>query len=381
MARTSRASALFRRVPYNLAAALILVAAHSGVARAQVGDHLLVKGLLDMGYFKTDPGSVLLSKNGGDGASVGQLRLMAAADFTAGLQGFFLGSVEGVKGSDEKATQFYLDETFVRYSFEGRSHVMVDLGKVALPFGNFSKRNFSSVNPLIGEPDGYNVSYPLGLVVSGRASKLDYRFAMLDKPPANEKYVPKPGRAIRPAFALGFTPMIGMRVGGYFTAGPYLGSEVEPALPAGAGWKDFGETVFGIEAEYSRGYFELNADVAFSSYEVPTHSGTSRGQAWFIEPKYSWTPRFFTALRLERNDYPYIQPVSSAFWIAQNALFYDVEVGAGWRFTPDLIVKASYRKDQWEVDDSMQAYLPDGYSAAVQLSYSFNVNSWLERPK
>jgi hypothetical protein len=136
-----------------------------------------------------------------------------------------------------------------------------------------------------------------------------------------------------------------------------------------------------VELEFSRGHFELNGDSAWSSYAVPTHGRLSRGQAWFLEPKYTWTPRLFTALRVEKNDYPYIEPVDSTLWIAQNVTFYDVEAGVGWRFTPDLILKASYRKDRWDVSEGAKPYFPDGYSWGLQLSYGFDVRSWFERQR
>jgi len=33
------------------------------------------------------------------------------------------------------------------------------------------------------------------------------------------------------------------------------------------------------------------------------------------------------------------------------------------------------------VDDSLNTFFPDGYALSAQLSYSFNVNSWFERPR
>jgi hypothetical protein len=84
-------------------------------------------------------------------------------------------------------------------------------------------------------------------------------------------------------------------------------------------------------------------------------------------------------LRVEKNDYPYIQPIDSTTWIAQNVTFHDVELGVGWRFTPDLVLKASYRRDDWNVSESMESFFPNGYSCGLQLSYGFDVKSWFER--
>lgn len=373
-ARTERAAAL-------LVAFLVGCGIGVGPVRAQSADRVAVKGLQDLELFDTDSGSRLLSKNDGDLAGAGRLRLWVASDFGAGFQALLLGAVEGGKASEDENTRTSLEQAFVRYVSPGKTSVMVDVGRIVVPIGNFSKRYYSNVNPLIGEPDAYDVVYPEGVVATGRVSFFDYRVAVIDRPLANKKYVPQGDIAFRPALDLGFTPVTGLRIGGYYTRGTYLGHAVSPMLPAGTRWRDFDQRVAGLELEFSRGYFELNADLAFASYEVPTRSDIARGKAWFVEPKYTWTPRFYTALRLEANDYPFILPINSSFWVDQNAVFYDVEVGAGWRFTPDLLLKASYRQDRWNVSDSMQSFFPNGHAFALQLSYAFDVRSWLRPPR
>ena len=197
---------------------------------------------------------------------------------------------------------------------------------------------------MIGTPDSSDVSYPEGVVVTGAASFFDYRVAVID-----------------------------LRIGAHVTHGPYLGQTVQPTLPAGARWRDFDQWVAGLELEFSRGHFELNGDWAFSTYEVPTHANLSRRRAWFLEPKYTFTPRLFAALRLEKNDYPFIQPIDSSSWIARNVTFNDVEAGVGSRFTPDLILKASYRRDRWDISENMESFFPNGYSCGLQVSYGFDV--------
>jgi hypothetical protein len=156
---------------------------------------------------------------------------------------------------------------------------------------------------------------------------------------------------------------------------------VQFAVPTGQSWRDFDQEIAGIELAWSRGYFELNGDAAFSRYEVPAQTAKPRGNAWFLEPRYTWTPRLYTALRIERNDYPYIAPLGPSFWIAVNATLSDAEAVVGWRFRSDLLLKASYRRDRWDVDESQRAFFPNGHWFALQLSYDFDVSSWIERPQ
>jgi len=377
MTRTSRAE----RSRGALAASLLAATLAFAPADAAGPKPWIVRGLQDVVLLDTDDGSRVLSRNEGDPAGVGRLRLWVAGELGAGLEGQIVGRIEGGEGTPDGESESTIEQALLRWVPPWGARLLVDAGKVAAPFGNFRDRTFSDVNPLIGAPDGYDVSYPLGLVVTGQASRLDYRVAVLDGPMTNENYVPEAGSAWRPGAALGVTPMIGFRLGGYATQGPYLGPSVEAQLPAGEHWRDFEQRILGVELKFSRGHFELNGDVAFSRYDVPTSEAESRGQAWFLEPQYAWTPRLFTALRLERNDYPFIRPVSSAFWIARNAKFYGLEAGLGWRFSPPLLIKGSYRADRWDVDPARAAMFPDGHAVAIELSYRFDVLSWFEPPR
>ena len=359
-----------------LGAALLTTA-----AVASPPDRLLFRGLADATFLDTDDGSRLLSENGGDPAADLNLRLWLGGDLGAGFQAILVGLGEGGKASSAGKADADLEQAFLRWTSTSSVRLTVDAGRIVTPYGNFSRRYLSSANPLIGTPDGYGVSYPIGAVAAGSVARFDYRVAVTDSPLVNEKYVPPPGRAYRPGLEVGVTPIVGLRLGAYATQGPYLGQDVAASLPAGESWRSFEQRVVAANLEFSRGHFALNAEYAASDYEVPTTAARSKGRLWFVEPVYAWTPRLFTALRLEANDYPYIAPVSSAFWIAQNAQFRDLEVGVGWRFSRGLVVKTSYRFDKWRVDPSLRAFLPDGHAFALQLSYAFDVLSWFDAPR
>lgn len=361
-----------------LSLACLLLAVPAGAA----GKRVMVGGLLDAEFWETDDGSRLLSRNEGEPAHAGRLRLWAAAEFLPGLQGFALGEIEGGPASDEEETEVELEQAFVRWTLGTRSHLRMEAGKVVAPLGNFSRRYLSSVNPLIGSPDSYSVSYPLGVQVIGRAAALDCSVSVLDRPFVNEDYVPElESSALRPAVTLGLTPVVGLRLGVYGTRGPYLGEEIGPLLPAGAAWDDYDQSIGGFDLQFSRGHFELNGDFARSSYEAPGLTRSLRGTAWFVEPKYTFSPRWFGALRYEVNDYPYIQPISPGVWITTTAKLSDLEAGVGYRITHDVLLKVAYRADRWDVAASQKAFFPDGRSIAAQLSWTFDLLSWFDRPE
>ena len=364
---------------------LVRVAAAWAIALAWLpgardDQRVLLEGLADLEGWETDAGSRLLAVREGTAALGARLRLFSSVRLGAGFEVVAAGRIEGGSALED-GTETELEQAFVRWSRGGAATIVVDAGKVTVPLGNFAKRYRSDVNPLVGSPDSYDVSYPVGLVVATRWKWLDVRAAALDRPLANENYVPESDSALRPALAAGVTPIVGLRIGAYWTAGPYLGDGVTPFLPGEDHWKDFDQSIAGMELEFSRGYFELNGDVAWSEYDVPTLSERARGTAWYLEPKYTWTPRFFTALRYEYNDYPYIAPVAPGVWIAPNAAFRDVELGLGWRLSAGALAKLSYRRDWWDVDESLRDFLPDGYAVAVQLSWAFDVRSWFDRPE
>ncbi len=280
---------------------------------------------------------------------------------------------------DDHGTDAEIEQAFLRYS-PRRAPLILEAGKIASPIGNFSRRYFSNVNPLIGSPSGYSVGYPIGVQLSGLAGRFDYKVAVLDKPVVNEDWVPEADSAPRPALAAGMTPIVGTRIGVFATRGPYLGEEVEPDIPDGAGWRDFDQTIYGLDLRLSRGYFELNAEWTRSIYEVPGMTQEARGVSYYVEPKFTFTPRFFAAIRLERNDYSFVRPLGPGYWMASNADFTDVEIGAGYRFTRGLLLKAGFRSDLWNVGEERKPRFPDGHSVALQLSYAFDVNSWVREP-
>src|SRR5262245_1698480 len=141
-------------------------------------EKVLVGGLLDSEIWKTDDASRLLSRNEGEAAPAAHLRLWAAGDFTTQLQGFVMGYAQSGKGTEEGTTETELEQAYLRYSFKPPLRMMFEAGKMTMPIGNFSRRYLSNVNPLIGAPDSYSVTYPLGVQVSGQAARFDFRASL-----------------------------------------------------------------------------------------------------------------------------------------------------------------------------------------------------------
>jgi hypothetical protein len=102
---------------------------------------------------------------------------------------------------------------------------------------------------------------------------------------------------------------------------------------------------------------------------------------YFVEFKYTLTPRFYCAFRLERNEYPLIRDQGYIYWYAQNLTVHDVEIGLGYRFSADTQLKLAYRHDYGDEAYGSPDLYPLGHSLALQLSHHFDVMSWLQTGK
>ena len=359
-----------RRALFGIAAAVTLSTARPAIAQRAI----LVQGIADAEIWKTDSASILLTRNGGRPAFLGRVHLWGAAEIGRHVLVYAGGTAETGNARAESGGDWDTELAGVRYTHSGA--FVIDAGRMPHIIGTFAARRYSSRNPLIGMPDGYPVQYPLGVQASGARGHIDYRAAVVSLPIHHVGYTPDPTPAPRPAIGAGFTPTTGVRVGASATWGPYLNRNLAPTLLAGRSWRAYAERIVAADAQLSRGYLELHGELARSSYEVPegtTGITTVRGLTYYGEAKYTLTPRLFVAGRFERNDYPYIQPMSDVAWIASPTNMYDGEAGVGYRLTSQTLLKASVRADRWDVPQEMRSILGNGTALALQLSQSFDV--------
>lgn len=357
-----------------LLAALAVTLSFPGFAQ----DRLLLRGLGDVEAWNTGPDAEAFSRDDGETAALGRLRLWAVGSITDRLHGVLVGKLEGGDAAGTGPTKVSLEQAYLRYAFGASGRVIVQGGKLTLPFGNFAARYYSDTNPLVGNPLNYEISYPLGVQVNGAASRFDYMIAVVDGPLTREEYDSVPESAPRPALAVGVTPVTGLRVGVYFTRGEYLSLIAEDWLLPGKTLADYDETVAGLDLQYSIGHFELNGELTHTRLEVPA-ADNARGRIWYVEPKYTFSPRWFAALRWERGDQAEAYWIWAALWSAETERVDDLEAGVGFRIDPGLVLKGSYRTALGSLDSA--AGMPRGHGVALQLSYRFDVNSWFERPR
>ncbi len=352
--------------------------AQYGGGGAREGGYLL-QGIVDGELWSTDTLSRLLSRNNGDPATLGRLTMWGAAEPITGWVLYAQGELVDGTARTPREPSSELDLLGLRYTKSTRA--VFDVGKITYPVGAFAARRFSNRNPLIGQPDGYPVEYPLGAQFSGVARWLDYRAAVVSQPIYHDGYEPYPSATPRPAVGFGVTPLIGVHLGASATWGPYLNDDYTPADLGGGTrtWRDYHEQVLAADAAVSRGYLEMHGEFGTTRYDVPT-IGNSTGKTGYVEAKYTLAPRWFVAGRAEVNDYPFIASFSPGRWTGSRTDLSDYETGVGYRVGLSTLIKASYRWDKWGVTPQNYTFVrPGGRAIAVQISQAFDVLDWFAR--
>ena len=380
--RSGRAVSPAKRAPwfkYRAIALAAMLAIGATEARAQAS--LLVQGVADIELWKTDARSALLARNDGRLAPLARAHLWTALELPGSFTLYAMGEAEG--GPAEEHTEVELELAGVRW---GRSRALVaDAGMITSPVGMFAGRRLSNRNALVGAPDAYPVTYPLGAQLSGNARMIDWRAALVSLPVTNEDYTPEPSARWRPAAGFGITPLTGLRMGASWTAGSYLGSDAPAATLGGRAWHAFDQRIYAVDLQASRGYLELWAEASRSAYDVPGYADAVKGTAAYVEARWTFTPRLYAAARAERNDYPFIEQqadsAGNASYFATTTDLRDIEAGLGFRPAASQLVKVTLRRDSWHVAPFLRDILPNGYAVALQFSQSFDVMDLVDRAR
>ena len=356
--------------------ALLLIAGGARGARAQGA--MLLQGIADGEFWSTNNTSNLLARNAGRPAGLARLQLWGAFEPVPRVVFYAQGEAEagsatGQSGSDVQTNQFGV-------RFVQSSAFTIDAGRITPIIGMFANRRFSTRNPLIGQPDGYATNYPVGVKLTGELPHFDYRIGMLSLPEAHVNYQPVPSPHPRPAFGFGVTPVVGLRIGGSYSRGSYLDENTPLDALNGRSWSSPEQRIIAADLEFSRGFLETHFEGARGTYDVPGRASAITGFTYYGEAKYTFTPRFYVATRLERNKYPFIRPPNSGTtWSSRLTDFVDGEAGAGYRVGPTTLLKMSWRADRWWVRPGSGFRGTGGHALAFQLSQAFDVIGWYDQ--
>ena len=366
----------------RLAAWLLAISCGMASQLVMAQQRYLVEGIFDAEVYKTDAHSLLLSRNDGDMASLGRLQLWAAYQISPGLQVYALGEAQTDNSGSHRVTEAVFEQYALRYTSQSSPYYFLEAGKILSPLAAYSDRHLSTQNPLIRQPYILTATYPLGVQFAGSSSWFDYRVAYLDLPASNGNYgVDRPDSSFRPALGSGVTPLTGLRFGITYTRGPYLDRN-DYYVPPGRSSNDFDQRVWGFDFQYSLGYLELNGQLVNFRYEVPYYYEDTDDTSWYLELKYTWTPRLYGAARFGKYQVAYFTSYGETYGlpgVAPGREFSDLEIGLGYRLSSNVLIKVAYSSDHWSAGDVPDYRLHNGHSVGMQLSWHFDLGSLFQQ--
>jgi hypothetical protein len=131
------------------------------------------------------------------------------------------------------------------------------------------------------------------------------------------------------------TPVVGLVLGASAARGAWLSEEV-PQVRAG---RNYAQTAFGADAEYSRGYWIVRGEFVWTQWALPYAAATSDGRhvratGGWVEGRYRLTPRVFVAGRADRLSFSSIGAPDPTPW---EAGVRRLEGAAGYYFQRNLV--------------------------------------------
>jgi hypothetical protein len=240
----------------------------------------------------------------------------------------------------------------VRYEHKGAVGVRVEGGLITSPVGlaNLSLR--PHLNPTVAQPSSLfqalpspepfsprvtllGAVYPLGVSTTVSGTHWDVRGAVIDTSPVRSRRTfgdANPPRFRNVVVGGGVTPVVGLRLGGSVTRGAWRSAGELPFSPS-----DRMATIVTVEGEWSFRFTKLLGEWTRDSLE--TNAGSVIETGWYIQGQQTLTPRWFVAARFERLEGPPLLTTPEA----SRQSFTGAEETIGFRVTPEITLRASYR--------------------------------------
>ena len=145
-------------------------------------------------------------------------------------------------------------------------------------------------------------------------------------------------------------PVIGMVLGASYARGRFLADDVSRILPEAVRDGDYAQQALGFDAEYSRDYWIVRAELVHSRWSLPLLAplGTMDVSAlgMWVEGRYRFTPRIFAAARVDHLGF---SRIAGTIWTAPTtweAPVDRVEVGAGYYLQRNLVARAAVQHNR-----------------------------------
>jgi hypothetical protein len=284
------------------------------------------------------------------------------------------------------------------------------IGKIPNLFGNFAKREFSDVNPLVGQPlmrqyrtsldwnnlwnnqeqlvlknkrkqsNGnlptnvligatptvYDARWDFGVELFGNISFVEYQIAVTEGSISNPRADRNDGKQF--LGRIGFNPVAGIKFGFSGAYNPYLSTaDPQRLLEEGKGKGEYHQTAYGADLEASYRYLIVFSEFVKSKWDATVEEGKLSNWSWYIDAKYKIHPKLYLAGRYDMMNFSEINNPATG---EKEGWDYNVkryEAGMGFRITTDASIKLV---EQWTVFEKTSG-LKTVMLTAAQLSVPF----------
>jgi hypothetical protein len=136
-------------------------------------------------------------------------------------------------------------------------------------------------------------------------------------------------------------PSPALTVGGSAARGPYLADATLVTATSLGGTTRTTQDAYGIDAEYSRGYWLVRGEAIWNRWQVPTLATNLDAASAFVETSYKLFPGLFAAGRIDRLSFSRLQTATtSRSW---DAPVTRLETGIGYYLRRNLMAKGAYQ--------------------------------------
>jgi hypothetical protein len=315
------------------------------------------------------------------------LRLDLSAAAKAGPHFTFLGELR-----TENLDSVLPYALYVRIKPWTKQDVDIEVGRIPPTFGAFARRTYANDNPLIGYPLGYQylttvrpdalpasvdellakrgrgwqVRYSVGdptpdhgvplvtafkwdtgVQVHGSAGIVSASVALTAGTVSNPLFIDdNSGRQV--AARVELRPVTGLIIGTSAARGPFV-SDTAARVAVGPGHdREFTQTAWGADAEFSRGYYLLRFEAIVSGWRLPVIGNPALdlplgSVAVSIEGRYKIMPGLYAAARADHLGFSEVSgTLQTEPW---DAPVTRLETGIGYSLQRNLLVKVDYQHD------------------------------------
>lgn len=183
--------------------------------------------------------------------------------------------------------------------------------------------------------------YASGAAVSGRLGRWDYavevKNASLSSRPEEWSVSKRSWRWPAAGVRIGFHPDERWSLGLSAADGAYLRAGAAGSVAPDFSLRDYRERVFGADLSYARHHLELWVEVLVARFAVPTVA-TVETRTGYLEAKYKVSPRWFAAVRLNRQEFSSVTAGDGAR-LPWGSDVWRLDLAPGCRLTPHVQVK------------------------------------------